>query len=253
LYSIDRVSNDLVQIDSANGQVTVVGNLGLDAVDVDLATLNGHLYAVNTLFTSQRADLLEIDPLTGAATLLGSLSRGADTVTHAEGLTSANGKLYASFTVLANSPLSTQLGELALTGAISNDVNIGVDLDGLGADSSGQIYNLDSFPGGNNDLYKLQPTALVGSYSSIGGVGNVGDIAFAGGSLFGISFNSSTPLHEINSANGALVSAIGLSRSGEYVGLATLDGGQVPEPGTFLLLGGGLVGLLGYGRRRRSV
>jgi hypothetical protein len=75
-YAVDTNADQLVTIDAVTGNVRDIGSLGVyDATSIDLAILNGHLYALNTNWPDG-ADLLEIDRETGEATVLGALTHG---------------------------------------------------------------------------------------------------------------------------------------------------------------------------------
>lgn len=157
LFSIDATTDQLVTIDPLTGYVTVIGALGRDVVDTDLTFVNHDLYAVSTLFNQQKAELLKINETTGAATFLANLSSGGTPITHAEGLTSKDGKLFVSFTTNGGDTNSRRFGELALTGEISNDTPEMSDADGLGTSSSGVFYFIDR-EAPTNILGTVRPT-----------------------------------------------------------------------------------------------
>ncbi len=150
-YSVDKNSNELVSIEADTGTVSVIGRLGVDVNDIDLTILDGKLYGLNSNFPAQQVTLLDINPETGAATSLGTLLRGTDRVTHAEGLAAKNGKLFVGFTTASNDVFSYRLGELLLDGTVVNDLDLGVDrlgatvdLDGLASNASGLLFNSDA-------------------------------------------------------------------------------------------------------------
>lgn len=223
LYSVDITDDLLVVLDAASGAVTPIGPLNHDVVDVDLAILNGQLYAINTIFNEQRAELLRIDQEGGAATLLGNLHRENDTVTHAEGLTAAGGSLLVGFTVDINDVLSSRLGNLSLLGGITNDLETGMDLDALSIDANDQIYAVDTDTSASlNVLATVPPTNVVGNYPLTNG--RINDIVFSDAQLYGIPVGREL-LHVIDASNGSLSAVIFLDRNGSYSGLAV-----APEP-----------------------
>jgi len=240
LYSIDKNSDDLVTIDSTTGHVQVVGSLGsgFDAIDVDLAMHAGKLYGV--IRTTEDAALWEISCGDGSATRLGYLQDEEGPVTHAEGLTSSGGKLLVSFTTdTGDHDVSNNLGELSSTGMITNDEDIGVDMDGLGAHFG--LWALDVISD-NNRIYRFEPPppTAIGQYSILSD-GRLNDLDFVDDTLYGIS-NETFLLHEISTVDGSLLGVVPLDRAGAYHGLA-------PEPTSLTLLTLGSIPLL---RRRRS-
>ena len=247
LYSVDLNTDELVSVESSNGQVSVVGSLGRDAKNISLAFLGGQLFGLDSDFVSQRAELIEIDPFTGAASLLGTVFSGVDQVTLAEGMTSRSGVLQASFTTTPNDPRSDSLGELSLSGQLTNSTFLGLDMDGLATDASGQIFAIDGDPTPNtNSLFTILPTSLLGATDrSI--AGRISGINFLGDDLLGITSDLGT-LSRLSTTDGSLLGTISLSQSRNYSGLA-----NVPEPSSFALASLAAVsGLLLHGRRIRS-
>jgi len=75
---------------------------------------------------------------------------------------------------------------------------------------------------------------------------------FGNGKFFEFDIASGALLNTVSTGSSALY---GLSVYGEITqgGGGVVDGGRVPEPGTLLLLGSGLVGLVGYRRAKRMM
>ena len=227
-YSTDASTDELLLIDGTSGQVSVVGSLGIDVTAVDLTILGDELYGVDTEFGVD-AQLLRIDRFTGLAAKIGDdLHVGGTPVLNAEGLTSRNGTLFVSFET-STTFNSNQLGELDFDGSIINVRSIPVDMDGLGVDSNGQIYAVDSetAPIDMNLLYTVEPTTRLGSNSRLAGERPLGDLDFAADDLYAIGGSSFVRL---DPSNANVLESITLSRTGGYGGLAF-----VPEPSSMVL------------------
>ncbi|MDX2036951.1 MAG: PEP-CTERM sorting domain-containing protein [Isosphaeraceae bacterium] len=244
LYSINSATNELVTIDVDNGAVAVVGSLGREVRDIDLAMLDGRLYGLSTDFAARRAELLEIDAFDGSSTLLGNLAVGSTRATHAESLGSTGGRLYAGFTLSPSDTTSGRLGAVSLTGAITGDVAVGTDLDGLAADALGRLHGIDSVPPGTVHLDALQPTQRVASYIN---AGLANDLVFSQGFIYMI-FHQTSRLSVVDAATRQLVRSVDLSVAGEYFGLEVV---AVPEPTTLALAGLGITTPLLARRLRR--
>ena len=91
-YAVDNVTDEFVLIDSDTGDVTLIGDLGADAGDVELARLGETVYALN-LLKGVIVQLWEIDPLTGAVASSATVTLDGALVLHAEGLAAVGGGL----------------------------------------------------------------------------------------------------------------------------------------------------------------
>jgi hypothetical protein len=259
LFSTDVTTNQLVRIDTTTGGVTVVGDLGFDAFDVDLVTVGNKLYALNSQY-NVRVDLHEINATSGASVSVVQVHRAVGTVGLAEGLAQVDGTLVIGFrdTTAPFPTRSNVLGDLGTDGLISNIrtaaasyTNVGLDFDALGVDeTTGQLYGSDPTPFGspnNTDFLtvNLLPLSRSVFYTNVSNPGlNIDDVVVLDGTLFGIS----DQLIALDLSTNTL-STTTLDRPGTYSGLAL---SAIPEPtSSFALPVVCFSGLLLHRRRRR--
>ncbi|MEK7990382.1 MAG: hypothetical protein VSS52_005195, partial [Thiotrichaceae bacterium] len=219
-YSINIDTDELVMINPASGQVSIVGSLGFDATNPDLVFLDSKLFMVNTSFSKQRADLFEINLRSGKAKILGQLFSGNVVATHAEGLAVQDSTLVVAFTTHYRDYDSLAFGKLSLTGQILDRVDTNIDMDGLTNNSHDQLIGLDSIPSTNsNNLYSIDQstTKLIGSHSRNGGTTAINDLTFSENILYGIALSK---LVTINPLDASINTEITLNQSGTYYGLA---------------------------------
>jgi hypothetical protein len=171
--------NSLVKIDPITGATMVIGATGLSDIfegDIAFNPLNGRLYGIQDLPLSVvgAIDLFEINPATGAATVIGSLSDVGDF--SALAFNSAGVLFTINTHGSGNSVLSTVD---PVTAALLTSVNMNVD---LGSDAGmafdpvgGKAYLADggpalSGPAGTNTLRTLD--TITGIATAVGSLGD---------------------------------------------------------------------------------
>lgn len=247
-YTVDVETDELVQVDASTGHVSVVGELGYDAVDVDLVNTSNGLRGINTIF-GIRVDLLEIDYYTGAIANTALVQSDTGPILHAEGLAAINDQLIVSYSP-SGGVNSSSAGELSQTGLITSSFDLDLDADGLWADSeSGVIFALDRRLGQNvvdfRSLTEISPNS-----SFLGNVPStflLTDLVILNNLIYAIDLDQEQ-LIIFNIGNGEST-VLPMDRPGRYSGLAI-----IPEPSGFILAAGSicLFQFLAGGRRRYS-
>ena len=251
-YSVDSNTDQLIHIDASTGTATVIGDLGQDARDIDLArTPDGRLWGLNSIFQSS-VHLWEISPDTGA--VISSVSVVGPTgspITSAEGLGNDGNQLVIGYSSNgdANSNIFANLSE---AGAITGPATLTIDMDGLSVGASTiPFYALDREPAVSSRLYELDPPS-----ANLLGPGfdpstfRFNDLMPAGQSIFA-SDNGDAVLHEFDLVSGAFQQTISLSLGTGYLGLASAGPlTPIPIPGGIWLILSGIIGLLGIAPKR---
>lgn len=245
-FSMNVATDELVHIDADTGNVTVVGDLGVNiATGGDLAIANGQLYAISTNPFS-RVDLFEIDENTGAATSANQVTFSNGAVTHAEGFASDGQNLFLAFSRNSTSSSNT-FGQVLTNGSVVGEVNFssGRDIDALGIDKSGVIYQFDGFVGNTNNgnLHILDVDNVSSSLLKNYSISNfrMNDFVFTDDRLFAID-HKRFELHEIDPSNGNVLVSVDLNPGISLSGLALADDivttatNPVPEPSSWALL-----------------
>ncbi|MCH2169497.1 hypothetical protein MK489_01835, partial [Myxococcota bacterium] len=118
VYSIEKQNDDLVTINTENGQVSVVASLGFNADNIDLTRVNGKLYGLDIHYPVSQT-LYEINTTNGSVISSVSLNPAYPDI---EALSHVGGQLVVGYhaTFAAYSPhLTASIGDLALDGTIS--------------------------------------------------------------------------------------------------------------------------------------
>ncbi len=201
LFGVDSLGDNLVRINTQTGAVSVVGSLGYDASNIELAWSDGVLYAVNSV-AGQGADLMRIDPVTGAASNITAINIATDTqsgvATTVEGFTAdpISGQLYASVRDNNNLPAwqANAIGMLNTSGVITDWIDYGpttdrADFDALEMIQSGEFIAADGRPPFAIGLRRvtLAPSnEMLASYAIGDPIAAVNDFAWTGDVLWGV-------------------------------------------------------------------
>jgi uncharacterized protein DUF6923 len=237
LYQTGSDGASLFVTDSANGASTYVGDFGFASTYALAFDPSDTLYAIVDGYNN--GALASVDPLTGAATLVG----GATGVSNLMALVFAtDGTGYAaSWTTDSLYAIDTTTGAVSLIGPLG----FGGIMD-LAFDSSGTLYGL------SDSLYRIDTATGAGTLIT----------ALASGCLMGMTIDPSgnflatdyctgDSLFQINTSDGSLTNlgSTGVSNpmALTYRGVAD-QGVAVPEPETGLLV---VFGLLSLALRRR--
>jgi hypothetical protein len=244
-FSINSTADELVKINGATGEVSVVGSLGFDAMDIDLTSFGGRLFGLNSNF-GVSVDLVEINPSSGNILWSTPVMRNNIPLASAEGLTNINTQLKIGLDDDADTT-SDFLTDLALNGSTSNATLFAADFDGLGVDRNNQMFSVDTEPdSGITKLYRIDlenvTISEIASFSFSKVAAN--DIVIWGQSAFVID-HAHNALFQVSLVDGSLENALNLEAS--YLGLA-----PVPIPSAIILLGTGLVGLAALRRYREK-
>ncbi|HUT13651.1 MAG TPA: hypothetical protein VMY42_24400 [Thermoguttaceae bacterium] len=237
LFSIDYDTDELVAIDSATGQVRVVGPLGIDIFkDARLAYYDGLLYGLNSVL-QEKVELFRIDPSTGAASTPVPVTNDGQGITNAEGLAGLADELVIGFDLHGNETHSDSLGRLnPVDGTISSILSYSApkDFDALIADETGvgELLSVDSIPLVPARLFRVSRSPQ--QYTAIGAPFSphlCNDLAFLKSRLYVLE--QETPaLIELDPMTGDVLQTIPITRGGAYKGLAA-----IAEPPTHVAAG----------------
>lgn len=257
LFGVDVADDVLVRIDASTGEVTVVGALGYDATNVELAWSGDQLYAVNSRF-GLGSDLMRININNGAALDVTPITHGGAAALAVEGFAGdlATGQLVVSLRMGTGALWQANgLGALALDGTISGAidtmlVNPIADWDALELIDSG-LVGADGRPNGP-DVVEVHGLSMVPvsanlrrSYSISDTFGSLNDFSWDGSRLFGID-TTLNQLVELDPLSLDIIDTTPLDGGYAIVGIAPTI--VVPASGPAALLG--LGGLLASRRRR---
>lgn len=253
LYGVQsepQFESSLVTIDTDTLEGTVVGRIGFRRVG-GLAFDNGKLFGLasdfaNNFFPTQRAALLDINPITGKGAVIGNPDRGIE---FAAGMSvdPTTGVLYATtdegsgiksdflVTLESRTGTPTSIGDLASNALVAMDF-----------DDSGQLWGIEGGVG-TEQLIKIDKTngqMTVVSHAGLFAFPNVGGLAIDQGGKFW-AVNDGNELFSIdpNTGRGTFVGEVrGLSGT-EITGLTA-----IPEPASIGLLVLGVILALGHPR-----
>lgn len=230
--TISTSTGNIYDVDTATGVASFVAN-GTEVMTDIARDANGDLWGVSF------SNLFSIDENTNTFTNVGSLSSGATPNMNA--LTFGGNTLYGASTSNNN------LYSIDTTSGIATSLGAGSysSAGDLAFDATGALFlAADTSP--DDTLASVNPTD--GSSAAIGatGINDAYGLAFVDGVMYGVS--SGKGLYTINTATGAatlLGSITGIT--GDVFG-ATIS--AVPVPAAVWLFALGLLGLLGFSRRR---
>jgi hypothetical protein len=229
---IDDVSGRLGKVDVATGDVTVVGNMGVVMTDIAFDP-TGNLYGIS--FNK----LYQINKDTAAPTPVGNTGITSNSLVF-----DADGTLYTANNALYK--LNPSTGAATRIGSGGTAYNSSGDL----AFIAGELYL--SSVGGVDNLIKLNKTTGAGAL-----VGSIGQAAVYGLAtnnnvdLFGVA---GTNILSVNTATGAGSTLVNFGGKGLGVayGSSFIEEAAppVPLPAAVWLFGSGLLGLIGFARRK---
>lgn len=246
IFSTGQDGTKLLTINSQTGVATVVGSLGISGAVGLTFSPNGTLYTVANSYPPGSSNtvleqLATVNPLTGQATLIGSpfLFR----VGIMPMVVSSSGTIFAAGTStgsLANTLLTID----PVTGQPTSVGAFGV----LGMMDFAYDPNGTLFGATTTKLYRINTSTgsatLVTSFSGVTGV--MGITFDAAGNLFATNFNTTSSLYSVDRTTGAatLIGQTGVSD------VHSADVQPASEPGTLVLFGSGLVGVVSALRRK---
>lgn len=245
---------DATNATGASNPRNTVGNL----VGIDFSP-TGTLYGLQVTGFSSQPLLYSIDPVTGAATPIGT---GLGFTGFIEGdlaFDPVTGMLYALYSVASNDmslfAIDTNTGLASLVGSFGAAFR---DPSGMAFDGAGNLWVLNTQPGTNSllrlDKTNAQVLSDVGLIES-GSPYNTLDtnLGMDFDPVTGTMFVSTTLLWTLDTATGTLTALLGGNSFLPNVpGLAVVPvGTSVPEPGVLALLALGFVGLAVARRKSR--
>lgn len=247
LYSVERGNDNLVLIDSDTGNVTQVGALSFDALDIDLTMMGSRLFALNAN-SGTDVVLYELNTTNGSVLSSATVFEGATQITFAESLANINGQLKIGYNRVGIFA-SNSLGTLGINGQVTHvGTNAVLDFDAMGINrQTNTLHGSDVVTlAPLTNFFTINETPVITISNYLTGVPHFSnDIAINSGRLFSVD-HSDAQLQIINLGTNQ-VSTVNINTPGTYLGLAIAS---VPEPSSFILLGC-MFGFLGLRRLRK--
>jgi hypothetical protein len=227
-------------IDSSTGVFTQISTL-------PIAQSGGIAYDDGTLFAqSIQSELISIDPVSGASSVIGNSGLQLSSVGFAGGLNGLFEVDYQSnlYSIDPNSGTASLIGA---TGLAANDGNWDTSLSGTGTN----LYFTAGGAGSNDELYEINPTTGVATDLGNTGVHSIAGSAIVDGNLELFQYNAGTnyiysaPLGSIDFTAGPVLSAQ-IVDGGTVIATPVGDSADslsASEPMSSLLLGSGLLAL----------
>ncbi|MBI1922957.1 PEP-CTERM sorting domain-containing protein [Candidatus Poribacteria bacterium] len=253
LYGITFFNQELITIDPTTGAGTLVGPLDPLMKPFGLAARGSELYT----YDQTAGVVVKLDPASGAtiATIdVGIKTRGEGSIAfRSDGigfLTQSVGLVGTLWSFDITVPSATQ---------ITSAGGLNPSIDGLDFNGSNVLYGLRQSP---IELYTINQitgvTTLVGD-TGLDSFSDLGGLAFRSNGMLYAAINdgiNDDALYILDplTASATFIGSIGFADVSGLVFLSTPSSSStsLPEPGTFLLFGIGLLGLLGLNYRQRQ-
>jgi hypothetical protein len=256
LLGIDWITGNLYDISESDASTNLIDNTGINlAGDMQYNPNDGKIYAWSASVTDPSV-LYSVDGLTAASTTIGSLGLNAvegglafRSDGYAYGVSALDDQGGLTHNRLFTLDLNT--GHATIIGDLSNPYE---DINGLAYRSDGMLVGLD---GTSNSLVLIDPntltmTTLVNLQPAVGDVGGMtvdGGVGYF--NTAGPAYNGSNELYKFDLFTGSYSLVGAFDRRGSISGLAGVPSGppSIPEPGTWMLMGVGLIGFAAVRRR----